>query len=187
MKRCSWSEASQLEIDYHDAEWGVPSYDDTHLFEMLTLEGAQAGLSWSTILSKRQGYRNAFAHFDISSITKFTPKTVEKLLRNPAIVRHRGKVESTIANATATLNLQDQYGSLGQFLWQFVEHSPITNSWQQVDQVPSTSSESKQMSKGLKQHGFRFVGPTTCYAFMQAVGMVNDHVEGCFRYRELAT
>lgn len=186
MKRCSWAETTPLEVQYHDSEWGVPSFCDTYLFEMLTLEGAQAGLSWSTILNKREGYRANFSQFDVRMVSRFTPAYVEKLLAKPEIVRHRGKIESTINNARATIAIQEKHGSLSDFLWQFVDHQPVINRWKQVKQIPAATPTSETMSKNLKKHGFRFVGPTTCYAFMQAVGMVNDHVQSCFRYQELA-
>jgi DNA-3-methyladenine glycosylase I len=182
-KRCDWAESSPLEIEYHDTEWGVPSFDDTHLFEMITLEGAQAGLSWSTILNKRAGYRRAFAGFDPAKVARFSDAKVEKLLADASIVRHRGKIESTIANAAAVLEVQRQYGSLAEFVWQVVDGRPIQNKWRRMDQIPAETPESKMLSKRLKQHGFRFVGPTTCYAFMQAVGMVNDHLLSCHRHR----
>lgn len=185
MKRCDWAEASPLEIEYHDTEWGVPSHDDRHLFEMLTLEGAQAGLSWSTILAKRAGYRRAFAGFDPARVARFTAAKVEKLLADPGIVRHRGKIESTIANAQAVLEVQGQFGALAEFLWQVVDGKPVQNRWRQLTQVPAETAASRTLSKLLKERGFRFVGPTTCYAFMQAVGMVNDHLVSCFRHKEV--
>lgn len=187
MKRCDWALASEAETDYHDTEWGVPSYDDKHLFEMLTLEGAQAGLSWNTILAKRAGYQEAFAEFDLTKLAKFRKAKIQKLVVNPAIVRHRGKIESVPSNARSALELQQQHGSLAAYLWSFVEGEPVQNAWRTVDDIPTQSPLSKTMSKALKQQGFRFVGPTTCYAFMQAVGMVNDHLTSCFRYHEIRT
>ncbi len=185
MKRCDWANASEAEAAYHDTEWGVPSYDDLHLFEMLTLEGAQAGLSWSTILNKRQGYQRAFAGFDPAKVARYTPAKVEKLVANASIVRHRGKIESTVANAKAVVELQAEHGSLADFVWQVVDGEPLQNRWRSMKTLPAETVESKQLSKLLKGAGFRFVGPTTCYAFMQAVGMVNDHLMGCFRYEEV--
>ena len=178
-KRCAWAEASDLERAYHDTERGVPSFDDRHLFEMLTLEGAQAGLSWSTILSKREGYRRCFAEFDPAKVARFTPKRIEKLLADPGIVRHRGKIGSTVSNAKAVLAVERDFGSLSDFLWQFVDGAPVVNRFKKLAEIPAETPASRSMSRELKRRGFRFVGPTTCYAFMQAVGMVNDHVIGC--------
>jgi DNA-3-methyladenine glycosylase I len=181
--RCSWApEGDPLYLAYHDEEWGVPSRDDRHLFEMLTLEGAQAGLSWATILKKREGYRKAFAGFDAAKVARFDRRKVERLMQDPGIVRNRLKIESTIANARAVLELD----SLSDYLWSFVDGSPIQNRWRTLAELPAETSESKAMSKDLKRRGFRFVGPTVCYAFMQAVGLVNDHVVSCFRYQELS-
>ncbi len=166
---------------YHDEEWGVPSHDDRHLFELLTLEGAQAGLSWSTILHKRAGYRQAFAAFDPHALVRFSAKDVERLLADPRIVRNRLKVESTISNAKSVLALQEELGSLDAYLWNFVEGAPIVGHWQKLAEIPAETAESRALSKDLKRRGFRFVGPTICYAFMQAVGLVDDHVVDCFR------
>ena len=185
MKRCDWAMASEAETEYHDREWGVPSHDDRHLFEMLTLEGAQAGLSWSTILAKRAGYRRAFAEFDPAKVARFTAAKVEKLVGDASIVRHRGKIESTISNAKAVLAVQQELGSLDELLWQFVEGEPLQNRWRRHADVPAETAVSKAMSRELKRRGFRFVGPTTCYAFMQAVGMVNDHLTSCYRHQEV--
>ena len=183
MKRCDWvPEGDPLYVAYHDEEWGVPSHDDTHLFEMLTLEGAQAGLSWSTILRKREGYRHAFAGFDAEKVARFTKRDVERLLRDPGIVRNRLKVESTVNNAKRVVELE----SLSDYLWGFVDGEPLVNRWRKLGDIPAETTESKVMSKDLKKQGFRFVGPTVCYAFMQACGLVNDHVVDCFRYAELA-
>src|SRR5262245_55711508 len=180
--RCGWAEgSSEAMLAYHDEEWGVPSHDEGHLFELLTLEGAQAGLSWSTILNKREGYRRAFAGFDAKKVGRFGVKEVERLLADPGIVRNRLKVESTIANATAILEL----GSLDAYLWDFVGGKPIVNRWRTLAELPAETDLSRTLSRDLKRRGFRFVGPTVCYAFMQAVGLVNDHTTGCFRYREL--
>jgi DNA-3-methyladenine glycosylase I len=183
-KRCAWVPTADPEyLAYHDDEWGVPSRDDQFLFEMLVLEGAQAGLSWSTILRKRDGYRRAFADFDVAKVARFGDRDVERLLADPGIVRNRLKVESTIANARATLELDVP---LGDHLWSFVGGEPKVNRWRKVQQIPAQTPESVAMSKDLKKRGFRFVGPTVCYAFMQAVGLVNDHTVNCFRWSELS-
>jgi DNA-3-methyladenine glycosylase I len=166
---------------YHDEEWGAPSHDDRHLFEMLTLEGAQAGLSWSTILRKRDGYRRAFSGFDPHLVARFTSKDVERLLADPGIVRNRLKVESTVNNAARVLEVQDELGSLQAYLWAFVDGTPIVNRWRTLSELPSETALSKALSKDLKRRGFRFVGPTVVYAFMQTVGMVDDHTVDCFR------
>ena len=182
-RRCQWAPLEDPRyLAYHDEEWGVPTHDERHLFEMLTLEGAQAGLSWRTILYKREGYRHAFAGFDAVKVARFTPVRVEKLLADPSIVRNRLKVESAIANAQAIVSLDS---SLDDLLWSFVGGEPRVNRWRGLDDIPAETAESTSMSKELKRRGFRFVGPTVCYAFMQATGMVNDHVTTCFRYREV--
>jgi DNA-3-methyladenine glycosylase I len=184
--RCAWAPLADPDyLAYHDEEWGVPVHDDVRLFEMLTLEGAQAGLSWSTILHKREGYRRAFAGFDPAKVARFTSARMELLLRDPGIVRNRLKVESTVANARATLAVQEELGSLDAYLWGFVDGTPIVGGWHAMSDIPAETAESRAMSKDLKRHGFRFVGPTVCYAFMQACGLVNDHVTSCFRWREL--
>ena len=180
--RCAWANGGPLEIEYHDTEWGVPSRDDRHLFEMLILEGAQAGLSWSTILRKRENYRKAFAGFDPVKVARFDARTRAALMRDPGIVRNRLKIEATVANARQVLAVQDEHGSLAAYLWQFVDGRPIVNRWTTRDRVPAETAESRTMSKALLKRGFRFVGPTICYAFMQATGMVDDHVTTCFRY-----
>jgi len=169
---------------YHDNEWGVPIHDDRSLFEFLILEGAQAGLSWSTILKKREGYRKAFHNFDAGKISQYTEKDVSRLLVNPEIIRNRLKITATIINARAFLQAQEQFGSFDHYIWQFVHGKPILNSWKKITDIPSSTPESDAMSKDLQQRGFKFVGATICYAFMQAVGMVNDHVVGCFRYEK---
>lgn len=185
--RCSWvPEGDPLYVAYHDEEWGVPSHDDRHLFELITLEGAQAGLSWSTILKKREGYRDAFADFHPEKIADFDDSTVEALLANSAIVRNRRKIESVVANAKAAAAVKEEFGSLDAYLWQFVDGRPKQNRWPSLGDIPSVSPESQAMSKDLKRRGFRFVGPTVCYAFMQATGLVNDHVTSCFRYGEIS-
>jgi DNA-3-methyladenine glycosylase I len=168
-------------VAYHDEEWGVPSHDERHLFEMLTLEGAQAGLSWSTILRKREGYRAAFANFDAEKVARFAKRDVERLLADPGIVRNRLKVESTVNNAKRVLEL----GSLSDYLWGFVDGSPMVNRSRSLGDIPAETAESRAMSKDMKKRGFRFVGPTVCYAFMQATGLVNDHVVSCYRFAEL--
>ncbi len=186
-ERCGWApKADPLYLAYHDEEWGVPSHDDRHLFEMLVLEGAQAGLSWATILRKREGYRKAFAGFDPEKVARFDASDVERLLGDAGIVRNRLKIASAIANAGATLAVQEEHGSLAAYLWGFVGGAPIENAWRELREIPAETAESRAMSKDLKRRGFRFVGPTVCYAFMQAVGLVNDHVVSCFRYRAQA-
>ena len=178
--------SSEAMTAYHDDEWGVPSRDDRHLFEMLTLEGAQAGLSWSTILNKRDGYRKAFAGFDPEAVARFGRKDVERLLQDASIVRNRLKVESTIANAPRVLETQAEHGSFAEYLWGFVDGKPLVGGWRSLAELPAETGLSRTLSKDLKKRGFRFVGPTVCYAFMQAVGLVNDHTVDCFRYAELA-
>ena len=163
----------------------MPVHDDVRLFEMITLEGAQAGLSWATILNKREGYRRAFAGFDPTTVARFSSTKIERLLQDPGIVRNRLKVESTVANASAVLDVQAELGSLDAYLWSFVGGTPIVNTWRELGDVPAETDESREMSKDLKRRGFRFVGPTVCYAFMQACGLVNDHVMGCFRWAEV--
>ncbi|HRP25656.1 DNA-3-methyladenine glycosylase I [Thauera sp.] len=185
-ERCAWCGTDPLYVAYHDTEWGVPSHDDRHLFEMLVLEGAQAGLSWITILRKREHYRRVFADFDAERVARYTDEDVARLLADPGIVRNRLKVASAIANARATLAAQARFGSLDALVWRFVEGVPRDGARRTLADVPAESAESRAMSRELKRLGFRFVGPTVCYAFMQAVGMVNDHVEGCFRRREIA-
>jgi DNA-3-methyladenine glycosylase I len=186
--RCSWASGTTdaRMIAYHDTEWGVPSHDDRHLFEMLVLEGAQAGLSWKTILDKRAGYRHAFAGFDPAKVARFDAGKIERLLQDPGIVRNRLKVGSTVANAKAVLAVQQELGSLDGYLWSFVGGAPQMHRNRRLTDLPAETPESRAMSKDLKRRGFAFVGPTVCYAFMQATGMVNDHVTGCFRYRQLS-
>jgi DNA-3-methyladenine glycosylase I len=181
--RCSWP-SSELDIAYHDKEWGVPVHDDRVLFEFLTLEGAQAGLSWSTILKKRENYRRAFARFDPKRVARFTAQQKKKLMRDEGIVRNRLKIDSTVSNARAFLAVQKEFGSFDRYIWQFVGGRPIRNARKGKD-IPASTAESDAMSKDLKKRGFRFVGSTICYAFMQACGMVNDHLTTCYRYREL--
>jgi DNA-3-methyladenine glycosylase I len=180
--RCPWCGSDPLYISYHDNEWGVPLHDEWRLFEMLTLEGAQAGLSWLTILRKREGYRRAFTGFDPQLVAGFDDGDVARLLADPGIVRNRLKVASTISNAQAVLEVQARYGSLDAFLWDFVNGEPLRNRWRSMAEIPASTPLSDAMSTELKRHGFRFVGSTICYAFMQATGMVNDHLTGCFCY-----
>ncbi len=183
-KRCPWA-VTELGIAYHDREWGVPLHDDQRLFEFLILEGAQAGLSWETILKKRENYRTAFAGFDPAKVARFDARRVERLLANPGIVRNRLKISAAVNNARRFLEAQDEFGSFDKFIWGFVGGQPAKNAWRTMKQVPARTRESDAMSKELIRRGFRFAGSTICYAFMQAVGMVNDHVRGCFRYLEI--
>jgi DNA-3-methyladenine glycosylase I len=185
MKRCEWANRGELEQSYHDNEWGVAIHDDRSLFEFLILEGAQAGLSWSTVLKKREGYRTAFQNFDARKISQYTEKDVSRLLVNSGIIRNRLKIAATVTNARAFLQLQKEFGSFDHYIWQFVDGKPIRNAWKKITDIPSRTPESDAMSKDLKKRGFKFVGTTICYAFMQAVGMVNDHIVSCFRYEEL--
>ena len=185
LTRCRWAEGVSLDyIRYHDEEWGVPVRDDRTQFEFLILEGAQAGLSWSTILNKRDGYRKAFADFDPEKVARFTKKRVEKLLQDPSIVRNRLKVESAVTNAKAFLAVQEEFGSFCDYIWGFVDGSPIQNRFRKDSDVPATSPESDALSKDLKKRGFKFVGSTIIYAHMQATGLVNDHLVSCYRHRE---
>jgi DNA-3-methyladenine glycosylase I len=187
VQRCAWvPDDDPLYLAYHDEEWGVPSHDERHLFELLVLEGAQAGLSWSTILRKREGYRQAFAGFDAEAVARFGPREVERLVGDAGIVRNRAKIEAAIGNARATLAVREELGSLDSLLWSFVGGEPRQNGRRTLAEIPAETDESRAMSKELKRRGFRFVGPTICYAFMQAAGLVNDHVVDCFRFRELA-
>ena len=185
MKRCDWANSNPLETEHHDKEWGVPVRDDRLLFEMLILESAQSGLSWATILKKRKGYLSAFDNFDVKKISKYTDKKIEKLLQNPDIVRHKQKISATVENAKQFIKIQEERGSFDVYIWSFVDGKPIKNSWKKTSDVPANTPISELMSKDLKKRGFKFVGPTTCYAFMQAVGMVNDHLTTCFRYAEV--
>lgn len=183
VSRCGWCGKDPLYVDYHDTEWGVPIYDSRELFEKLILDGAQAGLSWITILKKREGYRQAFSEFDPQKMARFTDKKIEKLMQNPDIVRNRLKIESARKNAKAYLEIMETQ-EFSEFLWQFVDGAPKQNKWKTLKQVPAETKESIAMSKALKKAGFNFVGPTIVYAFMQAVGMVNDHLVTCFRHEE---
>jgi DNA-3-methyladenine glycosylase I len=184
LRRCAWAR-SEMEIAYHDHEWGVPQHDDRVLFEFLVLEGAQAGLSWSTILAKREAYRRAFSRFDPAKVARYDQDKIEELMGNQGIVRNRLKITAAVANARAYLAVQEEFDSFDTYIWQFVGGRPITNSRKAMRQVPARTPVSDKMSKDLLRRGFRFVGPTICYAFMQAVGMVNDHLVGCFRYQEI--
>jgi DNA-3-methyladenine glycosylase I len=181
--RCSWPGNDPLYVTYHDEEWGVPLHDDQRHFEFLILDGAQAGLSWLTILRKRENYRAAFAGFDPAKVARFTPGRVDKLLEDPGIVRNRQKIESAVTNAKAFLETQKEFGSFDRFIWGFVDGRTRINRWTALGEVPAKTPESEAMSKALVARGFRFVGPTICYAYMQAAGLVNDHMVDCFRYR----
>jgi DNA-3-methyladenine glycosylase I len=182
--RCSWPK-SELDIAYHDKEWGAPVHDDRLLFEFLILEGAQAGLSWSTILRKRANYHRAFAGFEAAKVARFTPARIRKLMQDEGIVRNRLKIESSVSNARAFLDVQHEFGAFDRYVWRFVGGAPRQNAWRSPKQVPARSAESDALSKDLRRRGFRFVGSTICYAYMQATGMVNDHLVGCYRHREL--
>ena len=184
MKRCEWA-GNELAIKYHDEEWGVPLHDDQRLFEFLILEGAQAGLSWDTILAKRENYREAFDNFDPVIVAKYGEKKRDELLQNAGIVRNRLKIKSAIQNANAYLDVVDEFGSFDKYIWGFVDGKPITNKFKKLGEVPAKTGISDAMSKDLKKRGFNFVGSTICYAFMQATGIVNDHVVSCFRYKEI--
>lgn len=185
-KRCQWPGDDPLYLSYHDREWGVPSHDDGVIFEFLILEGAQAGLSWITILRRREGYRRAFSGFDPAKIARYDRRKIDRLLDNPEIIRNRLKVESAVKNARAFLRLTREFGSFDRYVWPFVGGKPIQNRWKSMSELPAETEESRSLSKDLRRRGFSFVGPTICYAHMQATGMVNDHVVGCFRHREVA-
>ncbi|MFZ3019527.1 MAG: DNA-3-methyladenine glycosylase I [Gallionella sp.] len=184
-KRCSWASDDALYRAYHDTEWGVPLHDDRALFEFLILEGAQAGLSWITILKKRDNYRAAFDNFDATRVARYDANQIESLLQNPGIVRNRLKVQSAVVNAQKFLEVQQEFGSFDEFIWRFVDGRPRQNAWRSLADVPASTPESDAMSRELKRRGFKFVGSTICYAFMQATGMVNDHTTDCFRHKEL--
>ena len=183
LRRCPWAGDDPAMIAYHDNEWGVPVHDDRTLFEFLVLEGAQAGLSWSTILHKREGYRRAFADFDAEKVARFTPKRIEKLLGDPSIIRNRLKVECAVGNARAYLKLQEELGSFDNFIWSFVGGKPIVNRWKESKQIPARTAESDALAKELARRGFKFAGSTIMYAHMQACGLVNDHLISCFRWK----
>jgi len=184
-KRCQWAGNDLLYCQYHDKEWGVPLHDDQMLFEFLILEGAQAGLSWITILRKRENYRKAFDNFDPQLVVNYTPKKIEELIRNEGIIRNRLKINAAIKNAKAFLEIQKEFGSFDSYIWSFTGGKTIRNHWESLSEVPASTPESVLMSKDLKKRGFTFVGPAICYAFMQAIGMVNDHTTDCFRYHEI--
>lgn len=184
--RCEWANKGELEINYHDYEWGVPIHDNRLLFEFLILEGAQAGLSWSTILKKRHGFREAFDNFDAGKIVQYNEKKIQKLLNNSGIIRNRLKIVSAIKNARAFLKAGEEFGSFDSYLWQFVDGRPIQNAWKSMKEIPSRTKQSDAMSKDLQERGFTFVGSTICYAFMQAIGLVNDHITKCFRHEIVA-
>jgi DNA-3-methyladenine glycosylase I len=185
LKRCAWPGEDPLYLAYHDEEWGLPLHDDNHLFEMLVLESMQSGLSWITILRKREAFRLAFHGFDPVRVAKFGPKEIEKLLSDPDIIRNRAKLEAAVANARAALRVQERYGSLDFFLWRVVDGRPVVNRWRNYREAPAKDSRSETLAKECKKQGFRFIGPTVAYAFMQAVGMINDHEVTCFRYKQL--
>lgn len=181
--RCKWSTKTDHEMDYHDTEWGVPVHDDRLLFETLILEGAQAGLSWSTVLAKRQGYKDAFDNFDVLKVSKYSDEKAQELKENPGIVRNRLKISATIGNAKAFIEIQKEFGSFDQYIWGFVNHQSILNQYKSAEEVPVSTEISDAMAKDLKKRGFKFVGTTICYAYMQAIGMVNDHSIDCFRHK----
>lgn len=185
MKRCTWAGDDPLYVDYHDNQWGVPLHDDQALFEMLILEGAQAGLSWRTILTKRENYRAAFDQFDPTIVATYDETKIQELLNDPGIVRNKLKVRAAVTNARAFLEVQDEFSSFDAYIWGFVNHKPIINRWKTMNEIPTKTAEAEAMSKDLKKRGFKFVGPTICYAYMQAIGMVNDHTVDCFRYGQL--
>ncbi len=184
MIRCNWCEGDTLYESYHDNVWGKPIYDDTKLFEFLTLEGAQAGLSWITVLRRQESYKAAFDHYDLQKIIAYDEDKIESLMHNEKIIRNRLKIKSVVKNANGVLQIQKEYGSLSEFLWAYVDHKPILNHYNSLDDVPAETEVSKQISKDLKKRGFSFVGPTIIYAYMQAIGMVNDHISSCFLYKD---
>jgi DNA-3-methyladenine glycosylase I len=187
LKRCPWTSDDPLMIAYHDREWGVPLHDDTTLFELLVLEGAQAGLSWSTVLRKRENFRRAFQGFDPVVVARYTEKDVQRLLKNEGIIRNRSKIEAAITNARLVIEIQKEFGSFDAYIWRFTDGKLMKHRFTRLSKVPATTDESDAMSKDLKKRGFKFAGSTICYAFMQAVGMVNDHLVDCFRYREVSS
>jgi len=185
MKRCAWAENSEIEQEYHDKQWGVPVHDDRLLFEILTLESAQAGLSWHTILTKREGYKKAFDNFNIEKVAAYSENKIEELLQNSAIIRNKLKINATINNAKIILEIQKEYGSFDTYIWSFVNGKTIQNSWKESSDVPASTALSDTMSKAMKKRGFKFIGSTICYSYMQAVGMINDHITTCFRYNNI--
>lgn len=185
MERCSWVKLTEpIYVKYHDEEWGIPVFDDQQLFEMLCLEGAQAGLNWLTILKRREGYRQAFDYFDVEKIVQYDDAKLEDLKQDERIIRNRLKIASVVTNAKSYVNIQQKHGSFSNYIWSFVEHKPIINRWERIEDVPVTTEISDRMSKQLKKDGFKFVGSTICYAYMQAVGLVKDHTTNCFCYKE---
>lgn len=184
-QRCNWTKDDVLMNDYHDNEWGIPIYDDKKHFEFIVLDTFQAGLSWKTILHRREGFRKAFADFDVVKVSKFSEKQLEKLMTNESIIRNRLKVYGTVKNAKAFIEVQKEFGSFNDYIWTFVNNKPIVNEWKTLSELPANSKESDAMSKALKKRGFTFVGTTICYAYMQAAGMVNDHITTCFRHKEV--
>ncbi len=185
INRCEWCGTDELYVKYHDEDWGVPVHDDRLHFEMLILEGAQAGLSWITILRKRENYKKAFDNFDVNKIAKYSEAKIENLLQNVGIIRNKLKVRSAVTNAKAFIEIQKEFGSFDKYIWQFVNNKPIVNKWEKMSDVPATSMESDTLSKNLKKRGFKFIGSTIIYAHMQSIGMVNDHTTDCFRYKEV--
>jgi DNA-3-methyladenine glycosylase I len=183
-QRCDWPGENKLMIEYHDTEWGVPVHDDRKLFELLMLDNAQAGLSWQTILNKRENYRKAFDNFELTKIALYNKRKIASLLNNPGIIRNRLKIEAAVTNARAVLEIQKEFGSFDAYIWQFVNGTPIRNRWKTLNDIPATSPESDAMSKDIKKRGLKFVGSTICYAFMQSAGLVNDHLTHCFRYNQ---
>lgn len=183
--RCAWSLGFQAYVDYHDQEWGVPVHDDKSLFEFLTLEGAQAGLSWATILKRRGGYKEAFAHWDVQKVANYDQKKIDQILLDPGVIRNKLKIHGTVTNAQKFIEVQSEFGSFDTYIWNFVGGQPIVNKWESLSETPATTIESDALSKALKKRGFKFVGSTIMYAYMQACGLVNDHVVGCFRYHEV--
>lgn len=183
-KRCEWVTHDQIYQDYHDEEWGIPSYDDQHLFEMLILEGAQAGLSWLTVLKKREGYKRAFDNFDAKKISRYKQPRIDKLLQNPEIIRNKLKVNAAVINARAFLEIKKEFNSFSEYIWQFIGGKPVINKWKKLSDIPVKTDVSDAMSKDLKKRGFKFIGSTICYAYMQAVGMVNDHTTDCACYKK---
>ena len=186
ISRCPWCDANDLYMKYHDEEWGVPVRDDQKLFEFIILEGAQAGLSWLTILKRRENYRAAFASFDVLKVARFGDNDITRLLADAGIIRNKAKIKSAISNAKAFLDVAEEFGSFAEYLWEFVDNKPIVNTWAELSQIPAVTPLAEKISKDMKKRGFSFFGPTVCYAHMQATGMVNDHLTNCFRYGELA-
>ena len=186
MKRCSWTGENQLMIVYHDTEWGVPLHNDRKLFEFVALETVQAGLSWQLVLNKRENFRKAFHRFDPAKIARYTARDIRRLMADPGIIRNRAKIQATVTNAQRFLDVRAEFGSFNRYIWQFVDGTPIQHRFRSLSQIPAITKESDAMSRDMKARGFKFVGSTTCYAFMQAVGMVNDHLVDCFRYREVS-